>query len=671
MNELFIDDSELKIKQSKLENARVQLKREFFGIDEVIDKVLNMISSWYAMPQLQTKPLIINLWGMTGIGKTSLVERMAQLLEVDDKHYSFDLGDRERSNGFSLRNTLEEIYKIQDDSHLILSFDEFQHARTINEKNHEITNSTSRIVWDILGSGRFSFDPAYHELFELSRYLKFMKYQVTKGIKVVNGEVVDNPKKYEDDHEKASFIYSSITQETSFFSVVYLESLFALTEKIFSSQLQLTENLLTMSAQETVEFLTTTLSQASCKKEVDCSKALVFIIGNLDEAYSISGNFNPDISADIYYEETKKITLSRIKKVLRRRFRNEQISRLGNNHVIYPSLSANAFNCIIRTELEKSAKLIKEKYRVELDFDDSVIDLIYKEGVFPTQGARPLHTTIDNIIGSNLSKILYYAVKEKIKFDYVKLSCADEKLISEYYLTGLKKGVYKIDLVLLTENRRKSSNDDIQTITAVHESGHAILLKVLLDIDPDGIISVGTDENQKGMTLISSQNERIISKQSMIFENAVNLGGLIAEKLVFGEENVTSGSISDFEDATQTTSVMIKKAGMGQFIGSFDIDNNFRLTDHNNDINKEIGTILKESYEKAEKVLTKNFQLLIKLAEYLSRNSFMNKDTFRKYFDRYAIQSTNNTQKNIYKNRLHEKLANINQLKLTFTGTDN
>lgn len=670
MNKLFINDSELKAKLNKLENARTQLKKEFFGIDEVIDKVLNMISSWYAMPQLQTKPLIINLWGMTGIGKTSLIERMTALLDVDDKYYSFDIGDREKSKGFSLRTTLEEIYKIQDDSHLILSFDEFQHARTIDEEQHEVANSASRIIWDILGSGKFSFEPIYSELFELSRYLKFMKYQLLKGLKVVKGEVVDNPTRYMDEHEKASFFYSSITSETSFFSSIYLESLHMLTGQIFKNQWQLTENLLSMNAEETVDFLSTVLSMASCKKEVDCCKALVFIIGNLDEAYSISGNFNPDISADIYYEETKKITLSKIKRVLRKRFRNEQISRLGNNHVIYPSLSSVAFKSIIKTELEKTAKIIKERYNVELDFEEPLMDLIYKEGVFPTQGARPLHTTIDNVVGSNLSKVLYHAVKEKIKFDYIKLSSCEDLLISEYYTSGLKKGVYKIKLELLTESRRRSNNDDMQTITAVHESGHAILIKVLLGIDPEGIISVGTDDNQKGMTIISAKHDRVISKQSLIYENAVNLGGLIAEKLVFGEDHITSGSVNDFEDATHTTSVMIKKAGLGSVIGSVDIDNNFMLIDHDKNVNDEINEILKSSYEEAEKVLTTNYQLLLKLSEYLSMHSFMNKETFRKLYDRYASNDNKIIHDDFYKNKLRFELNNFNQMQLTFTGTD-
>ena len=52
-------------KKEILENAKIQLKKEFIGIDSIIDEVVDVVSSWYTLNFLQDKPLIINLWGLT------------------------------------------------------------------------------------------------------------------------------------------------------------------------------------------------------------------------------------------------------------------------------------------------------------------------------------------------------------------------------------------------------------------------------------------------------------------------------------------------------------------------------------------------------------------------------------------------------------------------------
>jgi hypothetical protein len=52
-----------------LHDARLQLKKEFFGIDSIIDKIVDTIQTWYLIPEMQERPAIINLWGLTGVGR--------------------------------------------------------------------------------------------------------------------------------------------------------------------------------------------------------------------------------------------------------------------------------------------------------------------------------------------------------------------------------------------------------------------------------------------------------------------------------------------------------------------------------------------------------------------------------------------------------------------------
>ena len=68
MNSEFLD--RIESRKKKLEEVKTALKEKFIGIDNVIDKIIDNISLWYLTPEIQFKPLIISLWGITGVGKT-------------------------------------------------------------------------------------------------------------------------------------------------------------------------------------------------------------------------------------------------------------------------------------------------------------------------------------------------------------------------------------------------------------------------------------------------------------------------------------------------------------------------------------------------------------------------------------------------------------------------
>ena len=57
-------------KKTSLAKAVIQLKKEFVGLDGIIDELSDTILPWWLFPENQLRPLIINLWGMTGSGKT-------------------------------------------------------------------------------------------------------------------------------------------------------------------------------------------------------------------------------------------------------------------------------------------------------------------------------------------------------------------------------------------------------------------------------------------------------------------------------------------------------------------------------------------------------------------------------------------------------------------------
>jgi cell division protease FtsH len=99
-------------------------------------------------------------------------------------------------------------------------------------------------------------------------------------------------------------------------------------------------------------------------KKIDCSKGLVFVLGNLDEAYGIHDDISPDVEADMFRSITEDIGITEVKTALQERFRNEQIGRFGNNIITYPSLSKKNFQDII----EKEVSRIFDKFNLYPDY---------------------------------------------------------------------------------------------------------------------------------------------------------------------------------------------------------------------------------------------------------------------------------------------------------------
>ena len=86
-------------RQQALGHAAEQLKAELFGIDDVIDRVINAIRAWYGLPQLITRPVIVCLWGLTGTGKTQLTRALTPMLGFYDRFVEVQM------DGFSWATT--------------------------------------------------------------------------------------------------------------------------------------------------------------------------------------------------------------------------------------------------------------------------------------------------------------------------------------------------------------------------------------------------------------------------------------------------------------------------------------------------------------------------------------------------------------------------------------
>lgn len=655
-----------------LKKAQNQLKKEFVGINNVIDQVIASCSSWYLLPQLQDKPVIVNLWGLTGVGKSSLVNRLVELIAMDQKYYRFDLGNK-KSSDWSIESKLSEIYENENGFPIVLAFDEFQHIRSINEIGRELENQAHRIIWDILDSGKYMTSRYTHYQDDLFELIGKLEYVLLNHVKVEKGYVISNSKFFMKNiikNNRNHNINQSKKNRIPFVNDESINYLYQLSKEQYKSFFEIRKILRTLNGFETVEFIKSILSFALSPKIVDFSKAIIFVMGNLDKAYTMSYDYNPDMDADEFHKQSLKINIAHIQNALRYRFRNEQIARLGNNHIIYPAFNNKSFKEIINLELNKIIKRIKNEYQIDLIIDKSIHKAIYDEGVFPTQGTRPVFTTIYQMVKSKLGNILTKIYAKDIIVRRVLMRRENNAMIIEY--RNDDKVVFQLlePLTLNLEKLRKSKKDDLQALVAVHECGHAVVSITLLKTVSKIIFSKTIDTSNAGFNHIEYE-WKYISKKEIIARVAVFLGGIAAEKLIFGDENITCGSESDIREATKFTTRMLKLSGMGNLFAKYqviDFRTNDCLLDINSNINRAVEVIIEKAQTLAYETLKKQKVLLIQMSDYLSENRFMKKDKIKEYIKQYAIDFNiedliENGNNLFYRNQL-KKLVNLTPLSI-------
>jgi hypothetical protein len=615
-------------KQQTLENARKVLKQEFIGIDDIIDEIIDNVSSWYFLPELQEKPVVINLWGLTGVGKTSLVNRLAQLIDFESYFYRFDLGEKE--GNFSFRDSLDDLCEGSDSFPVIIALDEFQHTRTISGHfRQEIKSDKNRMIWELIDSGKIQYITWKSRIWAFERVIHKLEHLLEAGVQVKNGIVVRKADLYckemeisIKEGEKVPFVpkdeYSTILNYAGKKLGLYLNQD---VEKVLASY----------SVTETLHFLKKVFKIGKRPDTKYFTKALIFVLGNLDEAYAMSNNLNADIDADEFNRLSLKITVPQIKKALQNRFRDEQIARLGNIHIIYPALDKASYRKIIQIQLKKYAQSLKQTFSLDVEFDNSIHKLVYNEGVYPTQGVRPVFTSIHQIIKSKISLFYTEIFLKKLDVDKLLFSVIDGMLQCRYLQN--EQTVYRMETSISSSlgKARRNKKDDLQAITAVHESGHAVLSLILLKTIPNVIYSVTADTNSQGF-MHSRLAWKYISRKELLPRVALMLGGYAAEELIFGKENLTSGASGDIKKATAFLSKMYKYEGMGQTPINYGIRCiEEKDTYHRYDeVEMEIKQVMEEARKLAEATLIKEKRLLLALADYLSDHRMLHKNEIKR-----------------------------------------
>lgn len=665
---------EIIYKTKILDEAQLTLKKEFIGIDNIIEQLINSIKPYYFFSEFLKKPLVINIWGLTGTGKTSIITRLCELIDLKNKLFKFDSGEYVGSD-YLLKSEINEKLSRLTERNIVLMFDEFQLCRTIGTDGREIDRIGLRPLWELIDSGTAytyrDYSPDITDLYKVLTKLMDTEITIENGI-VVGGEsiyksfsersnakpcdynlVSDNSLKNSEEYFKSygtskkfdgrypyfmkyNWIVQLVGKNPAFFkntSTVNKENVMNWntdwdlndmknTLKHFRSYF---DNMSVKQIREIVK--NHFLSHSESMRKLDFSQSLIFCVGNLDDAYIMSHTINPDSDADLFHQHSLKITIPKIKEALANRFRMEQIGRLGNNHIIYPSLRRIDYVNIIKLYLNQRIELFQNEYAINIEFTKKLETIIYKESVFPTQGVRPVLSTLNNQIDSYMSRIIsdiliesnYTSGINNLVWDY-----NGKKNIYEISAYVDKKLIFKKEypIILLVEKLRKSDQSEDQAYTAIHEAGHAIVSIYGSGLIPKEIVSRTASSGAKGFCSIDFPD--ILTKESLLKEVMILYGGIEAERLIFGDDYTSTGADSDLTRATNRLVSYFKNYGMGDVnlkVSSITDSTMNGSVLYDDSYEEHIKKLSKELREATLKLLEEHKDSLLMLGEVLSKKS--------------------------------------------------
>jgi hypothetical protein len=647
-NSLYAD---LLHKKEKLSAIAAVLKAHFIGLDTIVDELIGLISSWYFFPQAQLRPMVVNLWGMTGSGKTALVRKLVELLECENTYIQIDMGEFESDSAAWFKKTLTGDMDYLHGKPCIMCLDEFQFARTLDRNGNELGKDKLRFVWDLVDNGKLTYIPETNAFYQkraevcLALLLKAREL----GVVIDKGAVVENTGEFSGlfrDFYFESYGRGGNPMDANYFlSDDFVSGVYYLSNDDFTVEQSVRDEVMRSDLEGIAEIILKALETRNATRELDLSKALIFILGNLDEAYGMSHSMNPDISADELHEATLRINITDIKSALKLRFRPEQIARLGNNHLIYRAFRNAHFEELIRRELDRVAGFIRSEFGFEIVYHSSIHELIYNEGVFPAQGTRPVLTTVRNYIESWFGHIVIQAVDRQLPVAAVGWSYANAVYRFEYRdPEGNAVAVSEAPVRLRIESLRTNTDRNLQAHTAVHEAGHAVLAVLTLRILPSVIVSKSAADNADGFCMVNLP-QGLTTRETLRKDIVISLGGYVAEKMIFGEEHTSSGVSGDIVEATSLANAAIRQYAMGSdpvtvaSCSSAD-DDVFYMTDK---YREEALKLIRECEKEAERLLDKHRLLLLKISEYLVDHYRMDDRKLAEYVRAYCDEDWVNT----------------------------
>ena len=295
---------------------------------------------------------------------------------------------------------------------------------------------------------------------------------------------------------------------------------------------------------------------------------------------------------------------------------------------------------------------------MQFEIDPQVRSEIYNNAVFPSQGTRPLFSSIHAILSAPLVNATLWAIEQGATVQdqpWVTLDATRKHLLVKFRNQSTS---YPVRFEL---NQLKQRTDpDFRALLAVHEAGHGLLYGLLFRQPPQELkINVASFDGG----YVSFVKLRVTSRQNSLDRICVSLGGRVAETIVFGDDASTTGASSDYANATAAAAMFVRNHGFGERVSVTDVaqGSNENLNTDIGPTNAAVEAILVAQYARAAKLLKENSVVFLKITKELIESGQVSKKQFADWLGIQDITDQMPTEP--YASRLAE-FANRHELSI-------
>ena len=212
---------------------------------------------------------------------------------------------------------------------------------------------------------------------------------------------------------------------------------------------------------------------------------------------------------------------------------------------------------------------------------------------------------------------------------------------SEIEMPDLEEAIDKV--MAGPEKKSRIISEEEKENTAYHEVGHALLAKLLKNCDPLHKVSIIPRGMALGITLTLPEKDHLTMRKNQLLDRiTMILGGRVAEEIIYGKDNITTGASNDLEKVSALAKSMVTTYGMSEKMGNLAygkeqehvfMGRNFGNTrDFSEeiaaDIDKEVKKIVDAQYELARNLLTENKDMLEYIAKELLEKETLDQSEF-------------------------------------------
>ncbi|MDX9749593.1 MAG: AAA family ATPase [Flavobacteriales bacterium] len=528
-------------------DIRAQLKKSHQGIDEAIDRLLDAVKPWQLFAQAQTRPRVVGLWGMTGTGKSSLVRALTTHLGLADKTFWLDAGGCRKRDW--LDEVLERVRAHHDGQPFVLVVDEFQHARTVKNGDERDEPAELRRLWEMMDSGRAMVELANrHWLRELLDLEDKLRALLRQDVVIANGRVVQGMDTF-------NKVMESHRSEENW---AIPEGSWDWLRDIMPKPISLTvfrEQLEKLDGHGVLRMLRDLVDSCIAPAPLDASRALVIVLGNLDELYASGRDPMPELDPEVLLRRHQRIGTTGVHEALCGLFRIEQVARLGTDHIVFPPMGGEAVQTLVRSEAEALLARLTEVCGIALSVTPALLARIEQEATIAVLGARPVVAAVHRVLPALATELCERLGDRRPPHGL--LDHAGGRAVARMQAEG------RTEVMSLKWPIPPSPEKDPVAMRryAVHEAGHLVCGVRLARLTPLQACARTTSDRVGGFVIW--EQERLLTAGGLLPRLAGMLGGWAAERLIYGEAGVSMGSNDDLHKATGLALDAVKEHGFG------------------------------------------------------------------------------------------------------------